>query len=231
MRARQACFGGSVLIQCEQQALTTRAPDMVRMLTLLGILIAAPTLGQEGPSFNCSQAESSAKELICTDAEMAALDRRLATRYADALEAARGLDAGAMETEEQLLAYQRGWIKGRDECWKSTDLRDCVEASYLQREGELVANWLLEDPTHIAFWTCGGNTANEVVTYFFDTELPSVRFERGDAIATGYQIPTGSGSRFEGNFGRSIWIKGEEATYREPDPDGSTFECVLARQE
>lgn len=204
---------------------------MVRTLTLLGMLMAAPALGQESPSFDCSRAESSAEELICADADLAALDRRVAKRYADALDAVRGLDAGAKEAEDTLRAYQRGWIKGRDECWKSEDLRDCVRFSYLRREGELVAEWLLEDPTGIAFWACGGNSANEVVTYFFDTGLPSVRFERGDTIDTGSLAPAGSGSKYEGSFGRSIWINGEAATYREPDPDGSTFECVLARQE
>ena len=64
-----------------------------------------------------------------------------------------------------------------------------------------------------------------------DAENESVRFERGDTIDTGSLAPTGSGSKYEGSFGRFIWIKGEAATYREPDPDGSRFECVLARQE
>lgn len=204
---------------------------MARTLMILGIVLAFPALAQEGPSFDCSKAESSAEELICADPDLAALDRRVAERYAAALNAVRGLDSGAEEAEGALRAYQRGWIKGRDECWKADDLRDCVEFSYLRREGELVAEWLLEEPTGIAFWTCDGNPANEVVTYFFDTELPSVRFERGDTIDTGSLAPTGSGSRYEGSFGRSIWIKGEEATYREPDPDGASYDCVLDRQE
>ena len=204
---------------------------MARTLTILGIMLAFPALAQEGPSFDCSKAESSAEELICADPDLAALDRRVTERYAAALDAVRGLDSGAEQAEGTLRTYQRGWIKGRDECWKADDLRDCVEFSYLRREGELVAEWLLEEPTGIAFWTCDGNPANEVVTYFFDTELPSVRFERGDTIDTGSLVPTGSGSRYEGSFGRSIWIKGEEATYREPDPDGASHDCVLARQE
>ena len=204
---------------------------MARTLTILGIMLAFPALAQEGPSFDCSKAESSAEELICADPDLAALDRRVTERYAAALDAVRGLDSGAEQAEGTLRTYQRGWIKGRYECWKADDLRDCVEFSYLRREGELVAEWLLEEPTGIAFWTCDGNPANEVVTYFFDTELPSVRFERGDTIDTGSLVPTGSGSRYEGSFGRSIWIKGEEATYREPDPDGASYDCVLARQE
>ena len=204
---------------------------MIRVLTYLGLLVAGPALGQERPSFDCSLAESSAEELICGDADLATLDRRVSERFAAALDAVRGLDAGSKEAEDDLRAYQRGWIKGRDECWKAEDLRDCVAFSYLRREGELVAQWMLEDPTGLAVWTCDGNPANEVVSFFFATELPSVRFERGDSIDTGSLAPTGSGSRYEGSFGRSIWIKGAEATYREPDPDGTSFDCVLARKD
>ncbi len=70
----------------------------------------------------------------------------------------------------------------------------------------------------VAYWTCGENPANEVVTYFFNTTLPRTRFERGDSIGTVSLVPTDAGSRFEGSFGRKILIKGDEATYREPDP-------------
>lgn len=193
-------------------------------------LFAIPAFAADGPAFDCSKAEGSAEELVCQDAALATLDRRLADRYAAALAVVRGLDAGAEEAENTLRATQRGWIKGRDECWKSDDLRDCVESAYLRREGELVANWLLDEPTGTAFWACGGNPANEIVTMFFDTELPSVRFERGDSIDTGSLVRTASGSRYEGSFGRWIWIKGETATYRDPDPDGTSYDCVLANQ-
>ena len=41
-------------------------------------------------------------------------------------------------------------------------------------------------------------------------------------------VRTASGSKYEGSFGRSIWIKGDEAIYREADPDGSEMTCVKA---
>lgn len=90
---------------------------------------------------------------------------------------------------------------------------------------------MLKEPAGIAFWACDGNPANEVVTYFFDTELPSVRLERGDTVDTGSLVPTASGSKYEASVGRSIWIKGEEATYREPDPEQTTYECTLRQQD
>lgn len=203
---------------------------MKAVVWTIALACALPALAQEGPSFDCSKASSSAEELICADEELARLDRLVSDRFKAALDVAKGLDAGATEAVNDLRAYQRGWIGGRDECWKASDLRACVELSYLTREGELVAYWMLEEPTGTAFWTCDGNPANEVVTMFYATELPSVRFERGDGVATGSLSPTASGSRYDGDFGRYIWIKGDEATYREPDPDGTTHTCVLSRQ-
>ncbi|NDW48087.1 MliC family protein [Ruegeria sp. PrR005] len=200
----------------------------MRALFTASLLLASPVLAQEGPAFDCAKAQSDAETLICQDADLARLDRLVTGRYSAALDVVKGLDAGAEAAEKQLRAEQRGWIKGRDECWKAEDLRACVADSYLRREGELVARWMLEDPTGIAFWACGGNPANEVVTFFYATELPSVRFERGDSIDTGALAPTGSGSKYEGSFGRSIWIKGDSAMYRDPDPDGSEWDCVLS---
>lgn len=202
----------------------------MRYLVAVFCAIAAPVVAQEGPSFDCAKAGTSAEEMVCADADLARLDRLVADRYAAAMAAARGLDAGADEAEAELRAYQRGWIKGRDECWKADDQRACVEASYQRREAELVATWMLEEPTNTAFWTCGGNPANEVVTMFFDTDLPSLRFERGDSIDVGVLTRTASGARYDGSFGRFIWIKGNEATYRDPDPDGTEYQCVLREE-
>ena len=189
---------------------------------------AAPVLAQEGPSFDCAKAQSTAETLVCDTPELAALDRLVADRYAAALAVARGLDAGAAEAEAQLKAYQIGWIEGRDECWKADDPAACIAFEYQRREAELVTQFMLEDPSGTTFWTCDGNPANEVVTMYFDTALPSVRFERGDSIDTGTLSVTASGSRYDGSFGRYIWIKGVDATYRDPDPDGTEVSCTVS---
>jgi uncharacterized protein len=203
--------------------------SMRLLLTLCIIALAGPAMSDNSPSFDCAKAESSAETLICENAELAQLDTRIAARYAAAVATVGQMDSGAREAERELRAIQRGWIKGRDDCWKAEDPMECIRASYLQREGELVAQWLLDEPTEVVFWTCDGNPANEVVTYFFDTEAPSVRFERGDTIDTGQLVRTASGSKYEGSFGRSIWIKGDEATYTEPDPDGQSYVCIRGK--
>ena len=192
---------------------------------LFAVLLAGPAWAQEGPSYDCSKAESSAEELVCADAELAALDRRVADRYAASLEVIRGLDTGAAEAEGDLRATQRGWIGGRDECWKAEDLRDCVLWSYQRREAELVTRWMLEEPVNTAEYMCEDNSSFFVMVY--ETELPSIRIERGDTISTATLSPTGSGARYDGDFGEFLWMQGDEATYRSADPEGAETTCTV----
>lgn len=194
-------------------------------LALLTAFLPVAAGAADGPSFDCARAENTAEKLVCSDADLAAVDRRLADRYAAAIAAARRLDAGRSEALRTLRATEHGWIKGRNECWKNDDPRGCIELSYLRREAELVSQWMLERPTGTTIWACGGNPANEIVTSYFDTEMPSFRRERGDRIDTMVQVRTASGARYEGAFGSYIWMKGNEAMYREPDPDGREMTC------
>ena len=93
-----------------------------------------------------------------------------------------------------------------------------------------MARWLLEPPTATAFWECS-SPADEIVTMFFDTPLPALRFEIGDRVSTATLVRTASGSRYSGESGEEIWMKGDEAQYRAPDPEGVRKSCRLrARQ-
>ncbi|MAM63242.1 MliC family protein [Maritimibacter sp. UBA3975] len=199
---------------------------MIRILSLVALCVPVAAHAQDGPTFDCAKAEHDAEIAICENADLAALDRRLADVYGAVLDAAGGMDAGAEAAVAELKASQRGWIGGRDECWKSDDLTGCIRDAYLRREGELVATWMLAEPTGTDVWTCDGNPANEVVTTYFDTELPSVRIERGDTVDAGSLTPSASGSRYEASFGRSIWVKGDEALYTEPSPNEAELSCV-----
>ena len=199
---------------------------MLRIFLIAGTVLAAqPLLAQSGPSFDCSLAQSSAEKAICADPELAELDQRLSKEYARALVMAQELDYGADEAIDELRATQRGWISGRDECWKAADQAECISDAYLRREGELVAQWFLEEPASVVTWICDENPSNELVTIFFGTELPSVRFERGDRVTVGSLAPTGSGARYDGPFGQFLWMKGNEAIFREADPDGTEYRC------
>ena len=101
-------------------------------LTILGAFcLAAPLAQAAHPSFDCSKASHEAEELICKDSELAALDRSLAELYATVLKHTPASEQGALKAE------QRGWVKGRNDCWKSSDERGCVKREYEARISEL----------------------------------------------------------------------------------------------
>lgn len=80
------------------------------------------------PSFDCRKVkDSSIEKMICADDELAKLDRKLAEVYNAASKRA------VNEHPLVLTAEQRGWVKGRNECWKSDDKRRCIEENYRRR--------------------------------------------------------------------------------------------------
>lgn len=177
------------------------------------------------PSFECTQADSAAETLICADDTLARLDRRMAERYASAQDVIIALDSDGTQALQTLKATQRGWIKSRNECWKSDDLRTCVTDAYLTREAELVATWMLEEPTHMRTYTCEDNPAHEVTVFFFATERPSIRLEYGDRIWSAWQVPAESGSKYTMPFGGFFWSKGDDAQLEWVT--GETMHCLI----
>ncbi|MHA7777559.1 MliC family protein [Roseibium sp. M-1] len=200
---------------------------MHRFAICLSVLIAwfgwGPAAFASDPTFDCSKAESSAEKLICSNDDLAALDRKLSDVYEGAVGVAKSLDAGAEEELNTLKAYQRGWVKGRDECWKGEDELACIRASYERRVAELTARYQLIEGQKPVFYTCNDNPADEIVATFFPTDPPSARLERGDTTEIVVQGLSGSGARYEGDFGILFWIKGNEATV--DWPQGTSFTC------
>lgn len=167
--------------------------------------MAVPTTAlAEAPAFDCSRARAEVEKLVCNDAALAPLDRRLDQVYRAALTKA------ADPMARQLRQEQRGWTKGRNECWKArgqetwitatwtvNTVRGCVEAQYRLRTSELQAVWRLLQPTTQAFF-CQVQPANEVVANFFDTDPPTILLERGDQTRTLWRVGAASAGRYEG---------------------------------
>ena len=151
------------------------------------------------------------------------MDRRLAEVFGRAMESLSAAP-NAQEEMAAFRAYQRGWISGRDDCWKAEDLRVCVRDTYRVRIASLEAEFRLVEPTVTVFWACEGNEANEFVSTLFPTDPPSTRVERGDRTDTFLLVPTASGARNEGPFGKGFWRKGDSATV--VWPEGSSWSCV-----
>ena len=167
--------------------------------------LAASSALAAGPSFDCAKAEAgSIEEMICNDPGLTALDVKLAAVYKEALAKATN------EHPPVLKAEQRGWIKGRDDCWKSGDKKKCVEDEYTRRIAELQARYRLVKSTGPVFYFCDGNQAKEVVMTFFETAPPTLIAEFGDSSSLMFLEPSGSGSKYEGR-NESAWIKGDDA--------------------
>jgi uncharacterized protein len=181
-------------------------------------LVSSPARA-EGPAFDCTKADGEVEELICQDEGLAALDRKLDEVYKAALAKAENEHPPVLKTE------QRGWIKGRNECWKAqgeddpafltaswraTSVHDCVEGQYRLRISELQALYQLVPERGPVLFACENNPANAVVATFFESELPTARLERGDRTATVWLVPTGSGAKYEGR-NVEFWNKGDEA--------------------
>jgi len=159
----------------------------------------------QGPAFDCSKASGEVETLICKDADLAALDRKLDGVYKAAMKKARdGMAA-------RLRADQRGFISGRNDCWKTrgaptyltaswtaATVRECVEGNYRLRISDLQAQWQLVPAKAPVSYVCGASPANEIVATFFETDPPSARLQRGDTVQTVWQVSSGGGAKYEG---------------------------------
>ena len=175
------------------------------LLTWVYIISTALSVAHaKEPAFDCAKAQGEVERLICGNEALAALDRKLDDIYRSAAVKARG------KLATQLRAEQRGWVKGRNECWKADGQRTwitaswtvdtvagCVEAQYRLRISELQAVWRILPPlTMVA--TCQNQPANELVINQFDTDPATLRLERGDRTVTLWQVGQPERALFEG---------------------------------
>lgn len=184
--------------------------------------VAAPT-GAITPSFDCDRADGEIEELICGSPELATLDLRLDSTWQ---EIEKQLESGSWPESERnaVRTEQRGWIEGRNECWKAADPTACTVDEYVRRIVTLQASFGLVPPDEPTFWGCEGNPADEFVLSFVPTDPPSVRVERGDRQEVMIRTPTASGERYLGTFGTEVWVKGDEGTFVWPQTDTLTCE-------
>ncbi|MDR8525538.1 MliC family protein [Shewanella fidelis] len=168
------------------------------------------------PSFDCNKAQGQVETLICNDAELAALDRKMAEIYQQAVV--------NIPAAEQPKAMQRGWIKGRNDCWKSQDVRQCVLANYQSRMIELqISGGLLQAPVNVVF-ECGERPSITAAIY---TQLDPVTgvfsFAEQQILAT--NVRSGSGAKYQGrNF--EFWEHQGEASVQYL---GDSYQCQLKR--
>jgi glyoxylase-like metal-dependent hydrolase (beta-lactamase superfamily II)/membrane-bound inhibitor of C-type lysozyme len=177
-----------------------------------------------GPAYDCLAAEHEVEDLVCDNPALSALDRRLADVYGEALAVLDDV-VDAVEATRYLQAEQRGWIKGRNDCWKAADKVGCARQSYRKRIAELQARYFLVQGGDPVVFRC--NDRSEIVATFIPTEPPTVRLERGDTLKVGWQVPAASGAKYEADFGVTFWTRGDEAMVNWPQD--THFECTVSR--
>ncbi|HEU6456310.1 MAG TPA: MliC family protein [Roseateles sp.] len=165
-------------------------------------LVGSGTVHAQGPAYDCTAARGIVETLICQDPGLAALDRHMAEVYAAAERKA------ANEFPSLLKPEQRGWVKGRNECWKSEPRRDCISTAYRLRIAELQARYRLLEPVATASYLCPDKA--EVVATYFATDPATLIAERGDSVSLMYQQAAASGARYVGR-NESLWEHQGEA--------------------
>jgi uncharacterized protein len=161
-------------------------------------------------------------ELVCSDAQIARLDVELARLYRLALSAS-DLDT---RRKNELEATQRGWTRGRDDCRRAVDGRQCVADGYVLRIHELRqghANTRTADAAGISrgpfVSQCRG--LNELLSIqFVDVDPPMASLLWLDTYALVLTAgPGGSDTRYARKYddGEYVyWEKGGEALFQAP---------------
>jgi len=103
---------------------------MQNLKYLLTTVLLTAGLYANQPSFDCSKVKKDSSEsIICSSNKLMDLDNELAAVYKQALSKAT--------KEDMLKVHQRGWIKGRNDCWKADDEKQCMADQYKLRIKEL----------------------------------------------------------------------------------------------
>jgi uncharacterized protein len=179
---------------------------MLGSLAILVNPVPAEQLTAPGPTFDCRTVpDGSIESLICADPGLAQLDRRLHDVYRAAL------DKVPADSMANLRAEQRGWIKGRNECWKSDDHKRCVATAYRHRIAELQAGYRLVPASPAVTFVCDDDSSKKAGVSFFNSTEPQmveVQYDGGRSLMI--REPSASGSRYRGR-NETFWEHQGEA--------------------
>ena len=128
---------------------------------------AGSELASASPSFDCDRAEGEVEELICADSELAKLDRRLAEVYGAAVQ------SWPQEEIQLQRATQRGWIKGRNECWKAEETKDCVLFAYRSRIAEIQIQSGQLESSEPVLYACEDDDSRPFYAAFYNETDPA----------------------------------------------------------
>ena len=167
---------------------TGRITAACLLILTCGTGLASP--GAAKPAF-CAKPGGDIEKLICGDARLIALDRKIAKVYSLAMKNWPA-DVAAKERVEQ-----RGWIKGRNDCWKADDKRACVEESYRTRIVELqIRSGQLMAPKAVGYQCSPGENKPFSATFYQQTDPPSAVLTFGNDQVIAFLTRTASGAKY-----------------------------------
>lgn len=185
-------------------------------------------LGEAGlpvsPGFDCTGAQSPVEALICRDPDLMMLDRQLQAAFAQALEVASGMDERPADAVSELRALQRGWITGRNDCWKNRDMRACVKERYHRRISELHVDWTLVPPAFQTAYRCA-EEVGALLSYYDLLPRPAVAVETNGHRRVFVTDGDRQDGRFNGLFGRWVELNGNYALLK-MDQSKPAWQCA-----
>ena len=101
------------------------------LLAIILMLLIPVTAQAADPSFDCEKARSIVEKLICSNDELANLDRGVAAFYKNAIRNESKAD------KARKRKIQRRWVKTRERCGSSANPIICIRDLYQQRIDEL----------------------------------------------------------------------------------------------
>lgn len=185
--------------------------------------LAEGTAGR-GPGFDCARAAGQVEEMICADPALALLDRQMNAAFRQAVEVASELEERPADAVSLLRANQRGWIKGRNDCWKDSDVKACIEEVTSRRLSALHVDWTLVPPASQHSYRCGDN-AGAVLSYYDLLPRPAVAVEFGDRRAVFVANGELGRGRYDGLAGRWVELRGNYALLK-LDQDKPAWQCA-----
>ncbi|GAA0673306.1 lysozyme inhibitor LprI family protein [Rheinheimera tangshanensis] len=158
----------------------------MKLLLIITTLLATSQLqaASADSQINCQAKDlGTVDQLICSDQKLLKQDQQLAEVYQQALLKA------ANEKPPLLKAEQRGWVKGKADCWKEDDKKACASTLYIQRIAELQARYELMPASKKLLLSCDNNPANEISLRYYPTTPATLIADYGDQVSLMYQQP------------------------------------------
>jgi len=197
---------------------------------VLAMLLSPLPLSAEStaPSFDCAKAEEEAEKMVCSDPQLARLDRELNRVYMLVYNNS-ALDKTG---KRYLRAEQVGWIKGRDETWKVEDKKRYVTELYVFRIAEILKKYPASRAAASEGISSGPTTydcSGEVLEAYYvqsDSPMAMIYFKDHPHVPLSL-VPSASGTKYavEDHNGISMefWAKGKEALFT--TFEGNTLQC------